>query len=316
MQTGHGTGDLGGADAADLWVLDPVSGEYRMRLPGERPPPPRPAPPHQPPSAPSSHPQWQSPPPAQGGPTPSAPPQPGRAARRRGAAAPRGRGTPGRGNRGGADRGGQQHSGRWLAGVACFLLATGAVCGYVLLKGGSSSAAESGTASAASGCASPGAGAGGAPSAQAAVPLPEPAVSGSFLQGPKAAPVNIHVVVLNGTGTIGQAEVVLSWMQNDKLFRRASNGGPNPIVPTTTLVYAPDHVDQARTVAAAMQLPATALHGDGKTTGAGDSMVLTLGQDFHGIGKPFAAPSPAAPTGPATASATTGMTGKTGCGSQ
>jgi hypothetical protein len=43
-------------------------------------------------------------------------------------------------------------------------------------------------------------------------------------------------------------------------------------------------------------------------------MVLTLGQDFHGIGKPFAAPVTATPSDPAAASSATGA--KAGCGSQ
>jgi hypothetical protein len=95
------------------------------------------------------------------------------------------------------------------------------------------------------------------------------------------------VTVLNGSGTFGQAEAVLSWMQNTEQFLRTSNGGPAPHQPVTTLVYAPNHAEQARTLVAALGLPASALHGDGTARGARDPMVLTLGTDFHGVGKPF-----------------------------
>jgi len=110
-----------------------------------------------------------------------------------------------------------------------------------------------------------------------------------------------------------QAEAVLEWMQNTKDYLRSSNGGPASVAPRTTLVYAPDHVSQARALAAAMGLPASALHGDGPTSDTIGRMVLTLGQDFHGIGKPFAVPAPAVPSASAGAG-TTG--GASGCGSQ
>jgi hypothetical protein len=268
VQRGHGTGPDPGfdgveaVDPADLWVLDPATGEYRMRLPGEvpRPAAPRPAP------APGPGPDRQPG-------TPGEPAEPRRAARRRQ----------------------QARSGPWLAGVACFLLAVGGGCVYVLAKsansGSTAQAATTGSAAA-----SPSATCSAAP-AKAAAPVPEPAVSGSFLAGAKAAPLDTRVTVLNGSGTLGEAETVLSWMQNTEKWLRTSNGGPASRTPTTTLVYAPNHVSQARTVAAAMGLPASALHGDGKTTGLRDPMVLTLGQDFRGIGKPFAALPTAAAAG-------------------
>ncbi|TDU06302.1 LytR cell envelope-related transcriptional attenuator [Streptomyces sp. 846.5] len=266
MQSGHGTGPDPGVDGvavdpADLWVLDPATGEYRMRLPGEvpRPAAPRPAP---------------APDPAR---QPGKPAEPRRAPRRRQ----------------------QARSGPWLAGVACFLLAVGGGCVYVLAKSANSGSAAQTAATgnaAGSAAASPSATCSAAP-AKAAAPVPEPAVSGTFLAGAKAAPLDTRVTVLNGSGTLGEAETVLSWMQNTEKWLRTSNGGPAAKTPTTTLVYAPNHISQARTVAAAMGLPASALHGDGKTTGLRDPMVLTLGQDFRGIGKPFAAPSPAAAAG-------------------
>ncbi|WP_052069419.1 LytR C-terminal domain-containing protein [Streptacidiphilus albus] len=214
---------------------------------------------------------------------------------------------PGRARPGGPPPRGAR-TGPWVGGALCFLLLTGGVGGYLLLRGGGSgTAAAAGTAAAS--CRPSAA-------APAATPSPsiEPAVSGSFLNGPKSDPIGIRVTVMDGSGTFGQAEAVLEWMQNDKDYLRSSNGGPAPaVIPRTTLVYAPDHVSQARALAAAMGLPASALHGDGNTSGDIGRMVLTLGQDFHGIGKPFAAPVTAAPSSPAPANAA--GQGKDGCGS-
>ncbi len=271
MRTGDGAGPVGPVgeetDPADLWTLDPATGEYRMLRPGERP---RPA---------AQHPAAQVTAPA--GPT-----APGRAARRRAGS----------------------RSGPWVGGALCFLLLTGGVGGYLLLRGGSSSTA------AAAGTAAPSCRPSAAAPAATPQPSIEPPVSGSFLDGPKADPIDIRVTVLDGSGTFGQAEAVLEWMQNDKDYLRSSNGGPAPaVIPRTTLVYAPDHVSQARALAAAMGLPASALHGDGNTSELIGRMVLTLGQDFHGVGKPFAAPVTAAPSAPAPANAA--GQDKGGCGS-
>lgn len=195
----------------------------------------------------------------------------------------------------------------------CFLLAVGGVSAFALVKGGSGKVADN-TADTGThpSCAS-------APST-APKPQPsavvEPPVSGSFLNGPMADPIDIRVTVLDGSGTFGQAEAVLEWMQNSKDYLRSSNGGPAPaVIPRTTLVYAPDHVSQARALAAAMGLPASALHGDGNTSDTIGRMVLTLGQDFHGIGKPFTLPAPAVPSAQASTRAGTAG-GANGCGSQ
>ena len=128
MQRGHGTGadpgfdGVDGAaavDPADLWVLDPATGEYRMRLPGELPRPAASRPAPGPVPAPASDPVQQ----------PARPGGPRRAARRRQ----------------------QARSGPWLAGVACFLLAVGGGCIYVLAMnahGGSAQAATADSAAA------------------------------------------------------------------------------------------------------------------------------------------------------------------------
>ena len=281
MQSGHGTGTgADSTDAADLWVRDPRTGEYRMRQPGD------PVPVGTPPGGSAGTAATARRAPAAPADTP-APPPGGRAARRRSERRP--------------------SSGPWVIGALCFMLAVGGTGGYLLLRHpGSGSTATAGSSAA------PGAAASASCSARptATGPVPEPAVSGAFLKGSRAEPINVRVTVLNGTGTIGTAETVLTWLQGDKGFLRSSNGGPAPAtVRTTTLVYAPDHVDQARTLAAVMGLPAAALHGDGKTSDGIGRMMLTLGQDFHGIGKPFAAPSPAA-------SATADAGAKADCGSQ
>ncbi|WP_235215508.1 LytR C-terminal domain-containing protein [Phaeacidiphilus oryzae] len=113
--------------------------------------------------------------------------------------------------------------------------------------------------------------------------------------GPDAAPIDVRVTVLNGSGAFGQAETVLTWMQNHQGYLRTSNGGPASVQAHTSLVYAPAHADQARTLVAAMRLPASALHATGKDTGPRTPMVLTLGQDFRGVGKPLAQPAGGCP---------------------
>ncbi|MEZ0065253.1 hypothetical protein ABIA32_001249 [Streptacidiphilus sp. MAP12-20] len=179
-----------------------------------------------------------------------------------------------------AARGGAR-SGPWLAGAAGFLALSG-LGGFLLLQGGSPSAAtHEAPPVSASASASPTATATPTPSCTA-----EPADAAFAASGPKAKPIDVRVTVLNGSGTFGQAESVLSWMQNTEKFLRTSNGGPAAHKqPTTTLGYAPNHADQARTLVAALGLPASALHGNGTARGARDPMVLTLGADFRGIGK-------------------------------
>ncbi|MGQ5634289.1 LytR C-terminal domain-containing protein [Streptomyces sp. EWL5.16] len=178
---------------------------------------------------------------------------------------------------------------RWFIGFLCFLALGGSVSGYILLNGGGKGGATHAAAS--------------ATAAATCTPSVHPSgstlrrragsASATVLHGAKAKPIDVRVTVLNGSGTSGQAQAVLNWMQNDEGFLRTSNGGPTTVTATTTLVYAPNHADQARTLAAAMRLPVSALHGTGTGTGRRDPMVLTLGRDFEGAGKPPAAP----PTG-------------------
>ncbi|WP_052441376.1 LytR C-terminal domain-containing protein [Streptacidiphilus anmyonensis] len=177
---------------------------------------------------------------------------------------------------------GATRSGPWVAAAVGFLALAGLGGFLVLHDGAATHATAEDAASASASAGSPSASASAAPSCTA-----EPADKTFPASGPKAKPLDVRVTVLNGSGTIGQAEAVLSWMQNTEKYLRTSNGGPADHQATTTLVYAPDHVDQARALVASLGLPASALHGNGTSTGARDPMVLTLGADFRGVGKAF-----------------------------
>ena len=283
-----------GADPADAWVLDPVTGEYRLRLPGEHP---YAAAPH----AGADHARDAA------GPAPARRSR-GEVALRSGgglehtaelvlverpaapAAVPGGRAAARAGNRQARGRGRRRTAGSgglWIAGSLGVLGLLGCgTGGYLLVHGHGTPPACAAAPSA-------------APDAGAA-----PADAGPTLTpGPKAQPIDVRVTVLNGSGVFGQAETALSWMQNKEGFLRTSNGGPAKVTATTTLVYAPDHADQARTLAAAMHLPASALDGTGTATAERDPMVLTLGKDFTEAGKPLAAPAAARTAAPHPASA-------------
>jgi hypothetical protein len=263
---------LASGDPADQWVRDPVTGEYRLRLPGDPLPAPVPQaqPRPQPQPASDGEPARESR--AQGARRAAPAPADGRAARRRSA------------------RGGRSRSGLWLAAAVGFALVLVGGGAYALLRpsGGTAVTSTRATGAAPSPTACRSAAAAAATAAPASA---GPTGLAALPSGPKAAPINVRVTVYNGSGTFGQAEKVLDWMQNTEGFLRTSNGGPAGATAHTTLVYAPNHIDQARTLAAAMGLPASALKGTGKGTGLRDPMVLTLGQDFQGVGKPLAAPS-------------------------
>lgn len=281
----------GGGDPADEWILDPVTGEYRMRLPGERPPDPEPS--------------WRSRQEPSGGESSSRRREPsvgaelelrstrtqlvpvaGSRAASRTASRAAARGNDRRSRRGGRRRN-SSGGGLWLAGTLGIvgLLGCG-TGGYLLLHGNTSRTAYCSSANASA----------------SAAPVVSPHQTGPTLApGPSAQPINVRVTILDGSGQFGEAEAVLSWMQITQLYTRTSNGGPVTPRATTSLVYAPNHTDQARTLAAAMHLPPSALHGTGTGTGLRSPMILTLGKDFRGPGKPLATP-PAPPTpSPSTA---------------
>ena len=114
------------------------------------------------------------------------------------------------------------------------------------------------------------------------------------LTGPRAAPIDVRVNVLNGSGVFGAAQSMLDWLQNNEGVTRSSNGGDAPAtIAKTTLVYAPNQADQARELAAMMGLPASALK-EGKVNAAYHAqMTLTLGKDFTAPGQPLSAPTKA-----------------------
>lgn len=178
-------------------------------------------------------------------------------------------------------------TGAWLTAAIGFTVAVVAVVCVLFVRGGGAPTGSATTAQVSSG--SDGARAGGAGCRASAGTAP--AATATLPAGPKAASIDVRVTVLNGSGMFGQAEAVLSWMQNHQGYLRTSNGGPASAQAHTSLVYAPAHVDQARTLVAAMRLPASALHATGKDAGPRTPMELTLGQDFRGVGKPLAAPS-------------------------
>jgi LCP family protein required for cell wall assembly len=118
-------------------------------------------------------------------------------------------------------------------------------------------------------------------------PAPDPK-----LVGPKATPHATRVSVLNGSGVFGAAQVTVNWLQNTKGVNRSDNGGnaPAPIA-RTTLRYAPDQADQARSLAAMMGLPATALEQGTVDAQPLAYMTLTLGADFTKPGAPIGTPA-------------------------
>ncbi|MFJ3642433.1 LCP family protein [Streptomyces sp. NPDC090108] len=115
------------------------------------------------------------------------------------------------------------------------------------------------------------------------------------LKGAKAAPGDVRVEVLNGSGTSGAARVTAGWLLDNKGVTHAVNGGNAPATAKkTTLVYGPNQADQARALAAMMGLPASALQPGTTDAAPEDNMTLTLGADFKGAGVSMTAP-PKAP---------------------
>ena len=119
-----------------------------------------------------------------------------------------------------------------------------------------------------------------------------PAKPDPRLTGPKATPHNTRVNVLNGSGVFGAAQDTVTWLQNTEGVNRSANGGNAPApTPRTTLVYAPNQADQARSLAAMMGLPASALKEGTVNAAPLAYMTLTLGADFTKPGTPVGAPT-------------------------
>ncbi|MEV4436686.1 LCP family protein [Streptomyces sp. NPDC049555] len=117
----------------------------------------------------------------------------------------------------------------------------------------------------------------------------------ALLQGPKAAPAQVRVKVLNGSGKVGAAQETVAWMQNTKGMGHTSNGGnaAGGKKDKTVLEFAPNQADQARRLAEDMGLPADALKQTATDAAPTAEMTLTLGADFHGAGTPVTAPQKA-----------------------
>ncbi|MEV6081258.1 LCP family protein [Streptomyces sp. NPDC052069] len=115
-----------------------------------------------------------------------------------------------------------------------------------------------------------------------------------LLKGPKADAADVRVDVLNGGNIPGAAGSTVTWLQNDKGVLKSTNKANAPAkIDKTTLAYAPNQADQARALAEMMGLPASALK-KGTTDAEGlQAMVLTLGADFEGAGKPITGPAKA-----------------------
>ncbi|GLV89871.1 LytR family transcriptional regulator [Streptomyces lavendulae subsp. lavendulae] len=115
----------------------------------------------------------------------------------------------------------------------------------------------------------------------------------ALLQGNRAPAGDVRVSVYNGGGPSGSASTTLKWLQDTKGMSRTSNQGNAPAkVGATQLEYAPNQADQARALADAMGLPATALKMGTTDAAAKTPMKLTLGPDFQKPGTPLAPPVP------------------------
>lgn len=119
-----------------------------------------------------------------------------------------------------------------------------------------------------------------------------PATPDPRLVGPRTTPHDTRVNVLNGSGTFGAAQDVVNWLQNAKGVNRSDNGGDAPAeLAETRLDYAPNQADQARSLAAMMGLPASALHMGTVNAKPLAYMTLTLGKDYTAPGVPIALPT-------------------------
>ncbi|WP_369178414.1 LCP family protein [Streptomyces mutabilis] len=118
----------------------------------------------------------------------------------------------------------------------------------------------------------------------------EKAAVAARLKGTKAPAADVRTQVLNGGAADGSAQETLNWLQLEKGVTKSENGGNAPAdLPKTTLEYAPEQADQARTLAAIMGLSGAAMKpGKSVTNSQGlPMMTLTLGKDFKGAGIPL-----------------------------
>ncbi|MFE8978045.1 MULTISPECIES: LCP family protein [Streptomyces] len=114
----------------------------------------------------------------------------------------------------------------------------------------------------------------------------------ALLKGPKAAPADVRVDVLNGGEIPGAAGATVTWLQNQQGVLKSTNKANAPEkIKKTTLEYAPNQADQARALAEMMGLPASAMKPGTADAEGLEAMVLTLGADFKGAGIPITGPA-------------------------
>ncbi|MFE7129455.1 LCP family protein [Streptomyces sp. NPDC057638] len=111
------------------------------------------------------------------------------------------------------------------------------------------------------------------------------------LKGKMAAAADVRVDVYNGGSGPGNAQTVVTWLQDNMGVLKSTNKVNAPAkVEKTQLVYAPNQAAQARRLANMMGLPATAMKPTTDAVGP-DPMVLTLGPDFTEAGTPLKPPA-------------------------
>ncbi|GAA2375327.1 LCP family protein [Streptomyces carpaticus] len=96
----------------------------------------------------------------------------------------------------------------------------------------------------------------------------------------------VRVDVYNGGQVIGAAQDTVNWLQNTHGVLLSTNASNADAQETTTLEYGPDQAGQAATLADLMGLPKKALK-EGSADAGDTPMVLTLGDDFRGVGIPI-----------------------------
>ncbi|MET7601216.1 LCP family protein [Streptomyces avermitilis] len=124
----------------------------------------------------------------------------------------------------------------------------------------------------------------------------EKAAVAGRLKGSRSAASDIRVDIYNGGALSGAAQETLSWLQNTEGVTKSSQlGNAGKTLSKTTLEYSPDQADQARKLADLMGLPAAQMKpGKSEKNSQGlPAIVLTLGKDFKGAGKPLTPPSKA-----------------------
>ncbi|MGW1144042.1 LCP family protein [Streptomyces sp. NPDC002454] len=116
----------------------------------------------------------------------------------------------------------------------------------------------------------------------------------ALLKGPRAPADQVRVDVFNGSDTRGAAQRTLDWLQNTKGVAKSTNRSNAPQKqPKTTLAFGANQIEQARTLADYLGLPAAGLRPDTADADPMEPMALVLGADFKGPGVPITGPTKA-----------------------